>query len=90
MTIFILKALFISSFVIVASGKVAKDREYAENNHRSRRNAGEKVVEMKEVTRSQGKSIVVFVFKEGTHIRENISKQGRVSLPKGNFLAIVG
>lgn len=57
MTIFISKVLFLSSFVIFASGNVVKDREY---NHRSRRDAGEKVVEMNEISRSQGKSIIVF------------------------------
>jgi hypothetical protein len=58
MTIFISKVLFVSLFVIFVSGNVVKDHEYAEANHRSRRDAGEKIVEMKEVNRSQGKSII--------------------------------
>ena len=40
MTIFISKVLFVSLFVIFVSGNVVKDHEYAEANHRSRRDAG--------------------------------------------------
>jgi hypothetical protein len=58
MTIFISKVLFVSSIVIFVSGNVVKDHEYVEDNHRSRRDAGEKIVEMNEVNRSQGKSII--------------------------------